>query len=314
VDAAVKAFDRYEVGLTDLTETEKKLAKKAAKDREAAQREADAKLKDTLEARKARLESEIKNVGQLTDEYLRLKKEIRTIDFNISLIGKKGGQSDLKKAFENEIKDITDEFKAGRFSAGKIDYTAFFELDFEGIRAKAKEYGLIASNAFAEAAKLSTGKLNNQVTITPTGDAKKNIDAQKELEARVLATTNAFNNFLAPAIEVVYGALANGGNIFKALGQGLKALIVQMGLAVAKALVLSAILAGVTGGASAAGGGFFKTFTGLLSKGLGGVAAPNLGGIGRAGTELSGQVVFVQRGPDLVGVLNAGNAQIRRTG
>jgi hypothetical protein len=47
------------------------------------------------------------------------------------------------------------------------------------------------------------------------------------------------------------------------------------------------------------------------------VSAPTFSGaagINGGGIQLAGQVVFVQRGPDLVGVLNQGNARIGRVG
>ena len=50
---------------------------------------------------------------------------------------------------------------------------------------------------------------------------------------------------------------------------------------------------------------------GYTPRGLGGAA--NFGGLS-GGIGLSGQVVFVQRGSDLVGVLNRSNATINRVG
>jgi hypothetical protein len=41
---------------------------------------------------------------------------------------------------------------------------------------------------------------------------------------------------------------------------------------------------------------------------------PSFGGVGGGGMEMSGQVVFVQRGSDLVGVLNRTNSTINRVG
>lgn len=58
--------------------------------------------------------------------------------------------------------------------------------------------------------------------------------------------------------------------------------------------------------------GSFTKGGGLL--GFGGVANPSFGGVNGGGMSLSGQVVFVQRGTDLVGALNRTNAQINRVG
>jgi hypothetical protein len=64
------------------------------------------------------------------------------------------------------------------------------------------------------------------------------------------------------------------------------------------------------------GAGFFGGLFNALAGGLGGVAAPTFGGGAglSGGLALNGQVVFVQRGTDLVGVLNKGNSQINRVG
>lgn len=315
VDAAVKAFDRYEVGLTDLTETEKKNAKKNQKDREKAQREADALLRDQLTSRKQLLESELSSVGTLTGEYLRLKKEIRSIEFKIDIIGKKGGQSDLRASLENDLKVIKQDFESGKFAAGKINFTSFFELDTEALRQKARDYGLIFTNSFSEAIKFSGGKLNNKVEIIPAGEAAKSIAALKEIDLKTQKVADSFNSFLAPAVDTVFGALQNGANIFQAIGAALKAMVAQLIITIAKSAILAGILAALglaAPGSAGAVKGFGAIFSSLL--GIGGTAAPNLGGIGPGGLELAGQVVFTQRGPDLVGVLNAGNGQIRRAG
>lgn len=58
--------------------------------------------------------------------------------------------------------------------------------------------------------------------------------------------------------------------------------------------------------------GSFTKGGGLL--GFGGVANPSFGGVNGGGMSLSGQVIFVQRGTDLVGALNRTNAQINRVG
>jgi hypothetical protein len=134
------------------------------------------------------------------------------------------------------------------------------------------------------------------------------------LNERVQGVVKNFNDFLAPAINTVFGALENGKSIPQALGQAFKALITQLALTVVKAAALAAILSTITGGTSNALG-FGKIFTSLLGfSGGGNVAAPTFGGVQGGAFGLQGQVVFTQRGSDLVGVLNNTNGQIRRVG
>ena len=107
--------------------------------------------------------------------------------------------------------------------------------------------------------------------------------------------------------------MQNGTNVFEAIGQSVKALVVDIIKAIAKAAILKAITSAVSAGS---GAGFFGGLFNLLGGGLGGVAAPTFGGgasLG-GGLALNGEVVFVQRGTDLVGVLNRGNSQINRVG
>jgi hypothetical protein len=138
-----------------------------------------------------------------------------------------------------------------------------------------------------------------------------------------------FNDLLSPAINTIFGALENGQNVFKALGQSLKALIVNLVATAAKAAILAAIISLIPGGGAALGvagsvkggtGNFLNVFKNFL-PGFGGAgpgrsAVPSFAGgnLSPSGFQLAGQVVFVQRGTDLVGVLNQGNARIGRVG
>jgi len=121
------------------------------------------------------------------------------------------------------------------------------------------------------------------------------------------------SGLVAPAIDNIFNALQNGTNVFEAIGQSVKALVIDIIKAIAKAAILKALTTAVSGGA---GAGFFGGLFNALSGTLGGVASPQFtGGAGLSGgMALNGQVVFVQRGTDLVGVLNRGNSQINRVG
>jgi hypothetical protein len=121
------------------------------------------------------------------------------------------------------------------------------------------------------------------------------------------------STLVAPAIDNLFSALQNGTNVFEAIGQSVKALVVDIIKAIAKAAILKAITTAVSAGS---GAGFFGGLFSALSGSIGGVAAPTFGGgagLG-GGLALNGEVIFVQRGTDLVGVLNRGNSQINRVG
>jgi hypothetical protein len=139
----------------------------------------------------------------------------------------------------------------------------------------------------------------------------------KLIQEKSQSIINQFDQFLTPVINTAFQALGNGADIFKSISQSLKALVVQIGIAIARAAILSAILSSTgIGAAVGAGGstvrGFGAIFRGLL--GVSGAAGPNFGGVSGGGLALSGGVTIQARGTDLVGVLSGSNARIGRVG
>lgn len=150
-------------------------------------------------------------------------------------------------------------------------------------------------------------------------------DTKNRLVNQTQNITDAFNTVLAPSIDAVFNALATGQNAFKALGDSLKQLIVQLISTVVKAAALAAIISAITGTpfnvafkGTLGGSQQFGGLTGLAQGGgIRGAAAPSIPrgtAFQAGGMQLNGSVTFVQRGTDLVGVLNRGNAQINRVG
>lgn len=145
-------------------------------------------------------------------------------------------------------------------------------------------------------------------------------DDVKLADNQYKAIANTLDRAVSVSIDSLFNALENGDNVFNAITQSLKRLVIELAATVIKAFALKAILSainptaglfsGVAGGAGGFMQGIVNTLTGFNS------AAPS-GGIniqGPGGFGLSGQVVFVQRGADLVGVLNQTSARIGRIG
>jgi DNA repair exonuclease SbcCD ATPase subunit len=108
------------------------------------------------------------------------------------------------------------------------------------------------------------------------------------------------------------GAL-EGKNAIELLTDSVKQLVVQLAAAVVKALVFKTITAALNTAAPGSGTlvqGIASALQGSFGSFLGRSAA----NVGQGGLALAGQVVFVQRGPDLVGVLNNTNSRIGRVG
>lgn len=150
-------------------------------------------------------------------------------------------------------------------------------------------------------------------------------DSKNKIITQTQSITDAFNTVLAPSIDAVFNALASGQNAFKALGDSLKQLIVQLISTVLKAAALAAIISAVTGtpfnvafkgtlGGSQQLGGLSGLVQGGGVRGAAAPSVPRGTSFQAGGMQLAGNVTFVQRGTDLVGVLNRGNAQINRVG
>lgn len=176
---------------------------------------------------------------------------------------------------------------------------------------------------FADPATSAIERSKQQITgfIASVDAARASSLGALKAQGQDIATV--FGATLGPAIDGIFNALASGQDVIKNLGQTFKRLVIDIAATVIKTLALQAILAAITGGASvgvtAAVGGAASLLQGVgrAGGGIGRVAAPTFSGaagINAGGIQLAGQVVFVQRGPDLVGVLNQGNARIGRVG
>lgn len=146
-------------------------------------------------------------------------------------------------------------------------------------------------------------------------------EQRKALDTNTLQLyAGIFSDTLAPAIDAAFGALANGTSAIDAIKNSLKGLLAQLAANAAKALIFKAALSFIPGlgtaGAIGGGGILQSLLGGNLLGGIGGAAAPRFGGTAAlgGGLQLAGQVVFTQRGTDLVGVLNSSNARIGRVG
>jgi hypothetical protein len=176
---------------------------------------------------------------------------------------------------------------------------------------------------FEDALKTSNGRIGRDFTIIPAESVQAAIDQatkiKDEFNKTVDSITNAFNATLGPAIDSVFSAIESGENVIQSIGQAFKRLISDLIKTTIKAAALAAIISAVTGTPFAANFKLVSGFGGAGGAGglnIGRAAAPSFGGVSGfgGGLQLAGQVVFTQRGSDLVGVLNTQNARINRVG
>jgi len=157
----------------------------------------------------------------------------------------------------------------------------------------------------------NAGPLNKNPLIEfQFGQIKQIIDALKQ-EAKFIDDA-----FREPLENLFVDFLQKGKLSFEDFTKSVMKNITQLvaKLAASKLFEALANLIPQIAGMILPGGTGLMELTNILGRGRNIFGAANLGGIGGGGMNLNGQVVFVQRGADLVGVMNRTNAQIQRIG
>lgn len=204
-----------------------------------------------------------------------------------------------------------------------IDFTSLFDVDQAEAKSRLERLGVITAyrDAFEEALAPSQGTLGRNFIIIPPEAIQSAIDNVNRLRDAGLQAGAAFSSVISPAIDGVFNAIENGQSVIKSLGESFKKLVIDLIKATVKAAAFALVISAASGGTI----NFGTAFRGALQLGgaggagglrIGGAAAPTFGGVGGfgGGLQLAGQVVFTQRGTDLVGVLNSSNARINRVG
>lgn len=208
--------------------------------------------------------------------------------------------------------------KAGKTQT--IDFTSFFDLDPAEARSKYATLFAPVGSAFEEALAPSQGRLGRDYTIIPPAAIQAAIDNVNRLRDAGIQAGAAFSSVISPAIDGVFSAIENGQSVIKSLGESFKKLVIDLIKATVKAAAFALVISAASGGTINFGTAFRGALqlggTGGGFGGLRGAAAPTFGGVSGfgGGLQLAGQVVFTQRGTDLVGVLNNSNARINRVG
>lgn len=145
-------------------------------------------------------------------------------------------------------------------------------------------------------------------------DAAKSAFDLKEFQDKAQQIANVFTQVFSPAIDAFFENINDGRNVLKTLGESVKAFVIGAIKQFIKLAAISGLVSLVTGmpfstsfkavsGFSGNGGGFGR-------GGFGGTAP--VGGIAGAALSMSVSGQFVQRGTDLVAVVNQANQRIGR--
>lgn len=142
---------------------------------------------------------------------------------------------------------------------------------------------------------------------------------QKLVQQRFENIKGIVQDTLTQPLTYLFDTILEGGKIsWKELGNIVVEQLKRIAIQITTTAAAVAIADLLTKGGYSASVKLFNKATGIVDRGGTGVnvgrpSAVNFGGI-QGGIGLSGQVVFVQRGTDLVGVLNRSNATINRVG
>jgi len=142
---------------------------------------------------------------------------------------------------------------------------------------------------------------------------------QKLVQQRFENIAGIVQDTLTAPLTYLFDTVLEGGKIsWKELGNIVVEQLKRIAIQITTTAAAVAIADLLTNGGYSASVKLFNKATSIVDRGGTGVnvgrpSAVNFGGI-QGGLGLSGQVVFVQRGTDLVGVLNRSNATINRVG
>ena len=284
------------------------------------------KVVETLRARSTELESQLQKLTLaqiqqkvITDGSINSQKAV-VKSYTEETSASKKLTEELNRQAEARKKSLAEILERGA-KVQTIDFTSIFDLDQSAARERFTKLAQGIGTDFTEALKPSLGTLGRDFTIIPPESIQQAISSLNVVRDNVKLVSDSFTTFLAPAIDSAFNALANGTSVIDAVKNSLRGLLTQLAANAAKALLLKAALSFVPGAGALAGAGGGGGILGALFSGggmprLSGAAAPAFGGVSGfgGGLQLAGQVVFTQRGTDLVGVLNSSNARINRVG
>lgn len=261
------------------------------------------------------LKQTLLTTSELTNEYARIKSEIISIEAAIDKLQQPllGLKIDLRA--KDAINEVQTELKDTRFEAGRIRFTPIFDFTDETLKE-------------LESTIPKTIKLKG--TELPLNIPPELIESFKKYNLE-LALAKERTEQLNPIIQDIAGILQRSLSSFiddfidgfkdgQLAIEDFQAALKELGKTILKELAKLALLTAIRAISESVAPGSGAGTAGVASRLLGTAApriGPGLGGglaVGLGGLAIQGNVTFVQRGQDLVGVLARSNARINRVG
>jgi hypothetical protein len=273
---------------------------------------------DSIAAYKLQLETlkeTLSTTSKITQEYANIKSEIIRIQAEIDKLQEPQLAPKIELNATEALNKVQQELTKRQFDAGEVKFTPVFDFNdkvlkelektIDGkIKIKGSDLPLNIPPELLERMKqynleLSLMKLRNE-ELKPIIDAISN------------TLQNSFGNFIDSFID----GFAKGQTSIESFQESLK----ELGRTILKEVAKLALLTAIRAISDSIAPGSGAATAGLTNRLLG-AAAPRIGGgmgmglpVGPGGIAIQGNVTFVQRGQDLVGVLARSNARINRVG
>lgn len=176
-----------------------------------------------------------------------------------------------------------------------------------------KGFSTIFENAASEDMLYGLEQFQNKINGVFKNIEEKRKKDEDATNAQYKAYKNAIESFLIQPLSYLSDViLKKAAFSWKEFGNIIIQQLQRIAVQIAATAIAGAIANVIAPGSTAAAGGAAQLLGGVR-RARGGFAAVDFGGL-QGGMSLQGQVVFVQRGNDLVGVLNRTNATINRVG
>jgi hypothetical protein len=259
------------------------------------------------------LQEVLKGTSKITVEYGKIRSEIIKVQAEIKKLKNPELTLKIEDKLKADLDKIESELRDSQIEAGRVRFTPKFDFDEEArkdlekilkdkIKIKGTELPLNIPPELLEAFK----QYNLELAL-----AKQRTE---ELRPIVDALAGVFGNALTGFIDNFIDGFENGQIAIEDFQESLK----ELGKTILKELAKLAILTTIKVLSEKIAPGTGDITAGFAKKLLGAAAPANIGTgglpVGPGGLAIRGNVTFVQRGQDLVGVLARSNARINRVG
>jgi len=282
--------------------------------------EEETKRKDAIKDRINEYEFELKQLqktlnstSEITKEYGRIKSKIIEVQAEIEKLKKPKLTLKIADQAKEDIAEVKTELKNTQFEAGRVRFTPIFDFNEETLKQLQKT---IPEKIKIKGAELPLNIPPDLIALLKEYNLQLSLLKLKneELKPVIDAVSNAIQNSFGNFIDSFIDGFGEGQSAIEAFQESLK----ELGKTILKELAKLALLAAIRAISESVAPGSGTASAGIAKRLLGAAAPANIGTgglpVGPGGLAIRGNVTFVQRGQDLVGVLARSNARINRVG